>query len=101
MLATVLIEFDDVTEHVFDSIELALLNDKGQQKSQADAAELFFFNFDTDDDTDPKRGIANLSLLTTADITTGFLNLTEDDGGRAIISPIINAALTTAFSFLR
>ena len=41
-----LIEFDDVTEHSFDNTKMELLNDKGQLKSQVDANEILFSNFD-------------------------------------------------------
>lgn len=46
MSATVLIEFDDPSEHTFDNTKLTLLNDKGQLLSQVSPNEILFGNYD-------------------------------------------------------
>lgn len=84
MSATTLIEFDDVTEHTFDSTKLTLLDDKGQLKSQVSANEILFSNFDGTglDPLISKRGNKTLvfgGVANTGQISGGVLDFPNQD----------------------
>ena len=104
MSATTLIEFDDLSEHTFDATKLALVNDKGQEKTQFLSSEILFSNFDGNTlPTLPevsKRGVKTLvfgGVDNTGQVLGGVLNFPNQDLSNASYKNIVD--VVDDFSF--
>ena len=100
MTATTLIEYDVLAEHIFDAAKLKLADDKGQQKEQFLASEVFFSNFDTDGNLISKRGNKNLVLggaENTGAVSGGVLSFPNQDESNAAYKAILS--VVDDFSF--
>lgn len=89
MSVTSTIEYDDVSEHTFDSSVLELSDDKAKLKSQVLGSEVMFANYDTDDELTSKRGSKEVTLggvANTGAVLGGLLQFPNEDRSIATYS---------------
>jgi len=100
MSVTTLIEFDDASEHTFDSALLILTGDRGLLKSLVSSNEVLFSNFDTNSDVVSKRGAKTIvfgGTANTGEVLGGVLNFPNQDGSKATYSNIVDIVDDFAF----